>query len=87
MPVVHTIGQRREKRAALDAWSAHLLAAAEGKLVAGKVLPFSRPASGEVASALMLPSRRIALLLPCRRTYEFVEQDSRRPTIINRPSL
>jgi hypothetical protein len=34
-----------EKRAALDAWSAHLLAAAEGKLVAGKVLPFSRPAA------------------------------------------
>jgi hypothetical protein len=34
-----------EKRAALDAWSAHLLAAAQGKLVAGKVLPFSRPAA------------------------------------------
>jgi integrase len=37
-----------EKRAALDAWSAHLLAVAEGRLLAGKVLPFSRPASGEV---------------------------------------
>jgi integrase len=34
-----------EKRSALDAWSAHLLAAAQGKLVAGKVLPFSRPAA------------------------------------------
>src|SRR5262249_49801638 len=31
-----------EKRSALDAWSAHLLAAAEGRLVAGKVLPFNR---------------------------------------------
>jgi integrase len=29
-----------EKRAALDAWSAHLLAAAEGRLPAGKALPF-----------------------------------------------
>jgi integrase len=37
-----------EKRAALDAWSVHLLAAAEGRLPAGKVLPFSRPGSGEV---------------------------------------
>ena len=37
-----------EKRAALDAWSAHLLAASEGRLPAGKVLPFSRPGSGEV---------------------------------------
>jgi integrase len=37
-----------EKRAALDAWSAHLLASAEGKPVAGKVLPLSRPASGKV---------------------------------------
>jgi hypothetical protein len=34
-----------EKRSALDAWSAHLLAAADGKLMAGKVLPFSRPAA------------------------------------------
>jgi len=42
----HLSGSRAGvKRAALDAW---LLAAAEGKLVAGKVLPFSRPASGEV---------------------------------------
>jgi integrase len=37
-----------EKRAALDAWSAHLLAAAEGRLPAGKVLPFSRAGSGEI---------------------------------------
>jgi hypothetical protein len=37
-----------EKRSALDAWSAHLLALAEGKQVAGKVLPFSRTASGEM---------------------------------------
>ena len=37
-----------EKRAALDAWSAHLLAAAEGRLTAGKVLPFSRAGSGEM---------------------------------------
>ena len=37
-----------EKRAALDAWSAHLLAAAEGRLPAGKVLPFSRAGSGEM---------------------------------------
>jgi integrase len=35
-----------EKRAALDAWSAHLLAAAKGRLPAGKVLPFSRADSG-----------------------------------------
>src|SRR5262249_29553041 len=34
-----------EKRAAVDAWSAHLLAAAEGRLPAGKVLPFR---SGEI---------------------------------------
>jgi hypothetical protein len=34
-----------EKRAAFDAWSAHLLAAAEGRLSAGKVLPFSRAGS------------------------------------------
>jgi len=38
----------QEKRAALDAWSAHLLAAAEGRLPAGKVLPFSRAGSGEI---------------------------------------
>jgi len=38
----------QEKRAALDAWSAHLLAAAEGRLPAGKVLPFSRAGSGEM---------------------------------------
>ena len=37
-----------EKRAALDAWSAHLLAAAEGRLPAVKVLPFSRAGSGEM---------------------------------------
>jgi hypothetical protein len=37
-----------EKRAALDSWSAHLLAAAEGRLPAGKVLPFSRARSGEM---------------------------------------
>jgi hypothetical protein len=37
-----------EKRAALDVWSAHLLAAAEGRLPAGKVLPFSRADSGEM---------------------------------------
>jgi hypothetical protein len=37
-----------QKRAALNAWSAHLLAVAEGRLPARKVLPFSRPASGEV---------------------------------------
>jgi integrase len=37
-----------EKRSALDAWSAHLLAAAEGRLPAGKVLPFSRAGSGEM---------------------------------------
>jgi integrase len=37
-----------EKRSALDAWSAHLLAAAEGRLNAGKVLPFSRAGSGEM---------------------------------------
>jgi integrase len=37
-----------EKRSALDAWSAHLLAAAEGRLTAGKVLPFSRAGSGEM---------------------------------------
>jgi integrase len=35
-----------EKRSALDAWSAHLLAAAEGRLAVGKVLPFSRADSG-----------------------------------------
>jgi integrase len=37
-----------EKRAALDAWSAHVLAAAEGRLPAGKVLPFSPARSGEM---------------------------------------
>ena len=37
-----------EKRAALDAWSAHLLAVVEGTLTAGKVLPFSRAGSGEM---------------------------------------
>jgi integrase len=37
-----------EKRAALDAWSAHLLAVAEGRLTAGKVLPFNRAGSGEM---------------------------------------
>jgi integrase len=37
-----------EKRAALQAWSTHLLAAAEGRLPAGKVLPFSRAISGEM---------------------------------------
>src|SRR5262245_30009023 len=37
-----------EKRAALDAWSAHVLAAAEGSLTAVKVLPFSRARSGEM---------------------------------------
>jgi len=37
-----------EKRAALDAWSAHLLTAAEGRLTAVKVLPFSRARSGEI---------------------------------------
>ena len=37
-----------EKRAALDAWSAHLLAAAEGRLTAVKVLPFRRARSGEI---------------------------------------
>ena len=37
-----------EKRSALDAWSAHLLALAEGRLPAGKVLPFSRAGSGEM---------------------------------------
>jgi len=37
-----------EKRAALDAWSAHLLTAAEGRLTAVKVLPFSRVRSGEM---------------------------------------
>jgi hypothetical protein len=37
-----------EKRAALDVWSAHLLAALEGRLPAGKVLPFSRAGSGEM---------------------------------------
>jgi integrase len=38
-----------EKRSALDAWSAHLLAAAEGRLTLGKVVPFkqSRPANAE----------------------------------------
>src|SRR5262245_18192912 len=35
-----------EKRAALEAWSAHLLAAAKGRLPAEKVLPFSRADSG-----------------------------------------
>jgi hypothetical protein len=43
-----------EKRAALDAWSAHLLAAAEGRLTAVKVLPFSRARAGEIS---MIPSR------------------------------
>jgi integrase len=37
-----------EKRAALDACCSHLLAAAEGRLPAGKVLPFSRTGSGEM---------------------------------------
>jgi integrase len=37
-----------EKRAALDAWSAHLLAAAEGRLRERKVLPFNRADIGEV---------------------------------------
>jgi integrase len=37
-----------EKRSALDAWSVHLLAAAEGRLNSGKVLLFSRANSGEV---------------------------------------
>ena len=41
-----------EKRAALDAWSAHLLAAAEGRLPAGKVLPFSRAGSAQSDRAL-----------------------------------
>ena len=38
----------KEKRAALDAWSAHLLTVAEGRLLAVKVLPFSRAGSGEM---------------------------------------
>jgi hypothetical protein len=37
-----------EKRSALDAWSAHLLAAAEGRPIAGKVLPFGRARSGAI---------------------------------------
>jgi hypothetical protein len=37
-----------EKHAALDAWSAHLLAVVEGRLTAGKVLPFDRAGSGEM---------------------------------------
>jgi integrase len=37
-----------EKRAALDAWSARFLAAAEGRLTAGTVLPFGRAGSGEL---------------------------------------
>ena len=37
-----------EKCSALAAWSAHLLAAAEGRLIARKVLPFSRAGSGEM---------------------------------------
>ena len=37
-----------EKRSALDAWSAHLFAVAEGRPTAGKVLPFSRAGSGEM---------------------------------------
>jgi integrase len=37
-----------EKRAALDAWSAHLLAVVKGRLTAGKVLPFDRAGSGEM---------------------------------------
>ena len=37
-----------EKRSALDAWSAHLLAAAEVRLPVGKVLPFSLAGSGEM---------------------------------------
>jgi hypothetical protein len=37
-----------EKRSALDAWSAHLVAAAEGRLTARKVLPFSRVGAGEI---------------------------------------
>jgi integrase len=41
-------GTAEEKRAALDARSAHLLAASEGRLPAGKVLPFSRAGSGEM---------------------------------------
>jgi hypothetical protein len=48
-----------EKRAALDAWSAHLLAAAEGRLTAVKVLPFSRARSGEIlAEGSIRHSRR-----------------------------
>ena len=41
-----------EKRSALDAWSAHLLAASEGRLTAGKVLPFRRAGSGEMVTSL-----------------------------------
>jgi integrase len=37
-----------EKRATLEAWSAHLLAAAEGSSITGKVLPLSRAGSGEM---------------------------------------
>jgi integrase len=37
-----------EKRSALHAWSAHLLAVEDGRLTAGKVLPFSRADSGEM---------------------------------------
>jgi integrase len=37
-----------EKRAALDAWCAHLLAAAEGRLTPVKILPISRARSGEM---------------------------------------
>src|SRR5262245_13003911 len=36
-----------EKRSALEAWSSHLLAAAEGRPNAGKILPFNRVESGE----------------------------------------
>jgi integrase len=38
----------QEKRAALDAWSAHRLTAAEGRPTGVKVLPFSRVRSGEM---------------------------------------
>jgi hypothetical protein len=61
-----------EKRSALDAWSAHLIAAAQGNLVAGKVLPCRRTYEAPPFGQPLLP----------RDAARFDGQDSSRLTII-----
>jgi hypothetical protein len=64
-----TIGAE-EKRAALQAWYVHLLAAAEGRLTAVKVLPFSRARSGAIAP-VHPRSRFAAHFFACRNRDAF----------------